>query len=75
MQHLVLSFATNDGCFAAAVQCHVCHFEPPTERGFEDKQTAREAATHAWLDGTEPLPLIPSYRAVVTRSATYSSSL
>ena len=51
----VLSFATNDGCFAA-VQCHVCGFEQPTYRGFEDEQTAREAATHAWLEGTEPLP-------------------
>ncbi len=55
----VLSFATSDGCFAATVQCHVCGFEPPTERGFEDEQTAREAAAHAWLEGTEPLPSIP----------------
>ena len=55
----VLSFATNDGCFAAAVQCHVCGFEQPTERGFEDEQTAPEAATHSWLNGTEPLPSSP----------------
>jgi hypothetical protein len=55
----VLSFATDDGCFAAAVQCHVCGFEKPTDRGFEDEQTAREAATQAWLEGTEPLPSTP----------------
>jgi hypothetical protein len=55
----VLSFATDDGCFAAAVQCHICGFEKPTENGFEDEQTAREAATHAWLEGTEPLPSTP----------------
>ena len=53
----VLSFRTDDGCFAAAVQCHVCGFEKPTERGFEDEQTAREAAVHDWLEGTEPLSL------------------
>ncbi len=40
--------------FAASVQCHVCGFEKPTDHGFEDEQTAREAATHAWLEGTEP---------------------
>jgi hypothetical protein len=55
----VLSFPTNDGGFAAAVQCHVCGFEKPTEGGFEDEQTAREAATYAWLEGTEPLPSAP----------------
>jgi hypothetical protein len=55
----ILSFATNDGGFAAAVQCHVCGFEKPTDRDFEDKQTAREAATLAWLEGTEPLPSPP----------------
>jgi uncharacterized Zn finger protein len=52
----VLSFATDDGGFAAAVQCHVCGFEPPTKHSFEDEQTARKAAIHDWLDGTEPLP-------------------
>ena len=51
----VLSFATNDGCFAA-VQCHVCGFEQLTDRGFVDEQTAWEVATHAWWEGTEPLP-------------------
>ncbi|MBB3019517.1 rubredoxin [Microvirga lupini] len=51
----VLSFVTDDGGFAAAVQCHVCGFEKPTDRGFEDEQTAREAATHAWFDGTDLL--------------------
>jgi uncharacterized Zn finger protein len=55
----VLSFATNDGGFAAAVQCHVCGFEKPTDHGFEDEQTAREAAIHDWFGGTEPLPSTP----------------
>ena len=55
----VLSFATDEGVFAATVQCHVCGFEKPTERGFEDEQTAREAATHSWLGGPEPLSSIP----------------
>jgi hypothetical protein len=55
----VLSFATSDGGFAAAVQCHVCGFEKPTERGFEDEQAAREAAINDWLDGTESLPSPP----------------
>jgi hypothetical protein len=55
----VLSFATDEGFFAATVQCHVCGFEKPSDGGFEDEQTAREAATHAWLEGTEPLPSIP----------------
>ncbi|WP_262269088.1 hypothetical protein [Microvirga yunnanensis] len=49
----------DDGGFAAAVQCHVCGFEQPTERGFDDERTAREAAIHAWLDGTEPFPSSP----------------
>jgi hypothetical protein len=53
----ILSFATNDGCFAAAVQCHVCGFEKVTDGGFEDERAAREAATLAWLEGTELLPL------------------
>jgi hypothetical protein len=53
----VLSFATNDGGFTAAVQCHVCGFEKPADRDFEDEQTAREAAIHAWIDDTDPLPL------------------
>ena len=52
----VLSFATNDGGFAAAVQCHVCGYEKPTDRDFEDEQAAREAATDAWLEGTDPIP-------------------
>ena len=52
----VLSFPTNGGSFAAAVQCHVCGFEQPTDRDFKDEQTAREAAIHDWLDGTELLP-------------------
>ena len=51
----VLSFATDDGGFAAAVQCHVCGFEQPTDRGFEDERTACEAAIQAWFEGTEPL--------------------
>jgi hypothetical protein len=51
----VLSFPTNDGGFAAAVQSHVCGFEKPTDHGFEDEQTAREAA-NAWFEGTELLP-------------------
>jgi rubredoxin len=55
----VLSFATNDGGFAAAVQCHVCGFETIAAEGFQDERTAREAATHAWLELTEPLPLAP----------------
>jgi hypothetical protein len=52
----VLSFATNDGCFAAAVQCHVCGFEMPTDRDFQDERAACEAATRAWLESTECLP-------------------
>jgi hypothetical protein len=52
----VLSYATNDGGFTAAVQCHVCGFEKPTDRGFKDEQSAREAAIQDWLEGTEPLP-------------------
>jgi hypothetical protein len=55
----ILSFATNDGCFAAAVQCHVCGFETITDYGFQDERTAREAATHAWFEGSDPLPLTP----------------
>jgi hypothetical protein len=55
----VLSFATDDGGFTATVQCHVCGFEQPTDRGFKDEQTAREAATHAWLDDPEPNPSTP----------------
>jgi uncharacterized Zn finger protein len=55
----VLSFATDDGGFAAAVQCHVCGFEKPTDHKIEDEQTAREAAAHAWLMGTESLPSAP----------------
>jgi hypothetical protein len=55
----VLSFATHHGWFAAAVQCHVCGFEKPTDRGFEDEQAAREAAIHDWLEGAEPLPSTP----------------
>ncbi|ANY81211.1 hypothetical protein BB934_25820 [Microvirga ossetica] len=55
----VLSFATIDGGFAATVQCHVCGFETITDNGFQDERTAREAATHAWLEGTELLPLAP----------------
>jgi hypothetical protein len=52
----VLSFPTNDGCFAAAVQCHVCGFEKTTDRDFQDEQTAREAAIHDWTEDTGPLP-------------------
>ena len=55
----VLSFATNDGSFAAAVQCHVCGFEKPTNRRFEDEQTARESAIHDWMEGVEILPSLP----------------
>lgn len=51
----VLSFVTDEGGFTAAVQCHVCGFEKPTDRDFEDEQTAREAVTHAWFDGTDLL--------------------
>jgi hypothetical protein len=56
----VLSFATSDGGFTAAVQCHVCGFEKPADRDFEDEQAAREAATHAWFEGAEALPSTPS---------------
>ena len=49
----VLSYVTNDGCFAAAVQCHVCGFEKSTDQDFGDERTAREAATQAWLEGSE----------------------
>jgi hypothetical protein len=52
----VLSFATGDGYFTAAVQCHVCGLEQPTDRDFEDEQAAREAATDAWLEGTDSIP-------------------
>ena len=52
----ILSFATNDGGFAATVQCHVCGFEKPTDRDFEDEQTAHEAATLAWLGARSPSP-------------------
>jgi rubredoxin len=55
----ILSFATNDGCFAAAVQCHVCGFETITDNGFQDERTAREAATHAWFEESDPLLLTP----------------
>jgi uncharacterized Zn finger protein len=55
----VLSFVTDDGGFAAAVQCYVCGFEKPTDHGFEDEQTAREATTHAWFEGTKALPSTP----------------
>ena len=55
----VLSFVVDDGGFTAAVQCHVCGFEQTTNRGFKDEQTAREAATHAWLEGAEFLPAAP----------------
>ena len=40
-------------------QCHVCGFEKPTDRGFEDEQTAREAAILDWMEGTGPLPSTP----------------
>jgi hypothetical protein len=55
----VLSFATCNLGYTAAVQCHVCGFEKPTDQGFEDEQTAREAAIHAWFEGTESLPSPP----------------
>ncbi|ANY84671.1 hypothetical protein BB934_41665 (plasmid) [Microvirga ossetica] len=55
----VLSFATHDRGFTAAVQCHVCGFEKRTDRGFEDEQAAREAAIHDWIEGTELLPSAP----------------
>jgi hypothetical protein len=55
----VLSFATGDLGFTAAVQCHVCRFEKPTDPGFDDEQTAREAAIHAWFEGAEPLASPP----------------
>ena len=51
----VLSFATHNGSFAAVVQCHVCGFETITDHDFQDERAAREAATHAWLAGTESL--------------------
>ncbi len=47
-----LSFKTNDGRFAAAVQCHVCGYEKPTKVAFDDEQTAREAATREWFEAT-----------------------
>jgi hypothetical protein len=49
----------DDGCFAATVQCHVCGLEQPTAHGFENEHTAREAATQAWLERTEPMPSAP----------------
>jgi uncharacterized Zn finger protein len=55
----VLSFATHNGSFAAVVQCHVCGFETITDHDFQDERAAREAATHAWVAGTESLPLTP----------------
>ena len=51
----VLSFATEDGCFTASVQCHVCGFEKNTDQGFQDEQTACEAATQSWMDGADTL--------------------
>jgi hypothetical protein len=45
----VLCFRTDDGRFAAAVQCHVCGYEKPTTEGFEDEQAAREAAKREWV--------------------------
>jgi hypothetical protein len=61
----VLSFATNNGCFTAAVQCHVCGFAQPIDRGFDDAQTARNAAT--MLDWRErspcPQPLVSNVSA------------
>jgi Zn ribbon nucleic-acid-binding protein len=50
----VLSFATEDGCFTASVQCHVCGFEKNTD-SFLDEQTAREAATLSWVSGSDPI--------------------
>jgi hypothetical protein len=55
----VLSFATDEGDFTAAVQCHVCGFEQPADRDFKDEQTAREAAIHAWIEDTDPLSSTP----------------
>jgi hypothetical protein len=43
----ILSCAKEDGCFTASVQCHVCGFEKGTDQGFQDEQTAREAATQS----------------------------
>ena len=51
----VLSVVKEDGCFTASVQCHVCGFEKGSDQGFQDEQTAREAATLFWVDGTEPI--------------------
>jgi hypothetical protein len=51
----VLSYPTNDGCFTASVQCHVCGFEKSADQGFPDERTAREAATQSWLDQSEPI--------------------
>jgi transcription elongation factor Elf1 len=45
----ILSFRTDDGRFAATVQCHVCGYEKPTSEGFEDEQAAREAARLKWF--------------------------
>lgn len=53
----VLSFAKEDGCFTASIQCHVCGFEKGTGQGFQDEQTARAAATRSWADGMEPIAL------------------
>jgi hypothetical protein len=46
----VLCNQTDDGRFAAVVQCHACGYEKPTSAGFEDEQTAREAATREWFE-------------------------
>ncbi len=51
----VMSFATEDGCFTASVQCHVCGFEKGTDQDFRDEQTACDAATHSWAHGTDPI--------------------
>ena len=45
----VLCYRTDDGRFAAAIQCHVCGYEKPTTEGFEDEQAAREAAQREWF--------------------------
>lgn len=45
----VLSFSREDGHFEAAVQCHVCGYEKPTDSSYENEQAAREAAIRDWF--------------------------
>ena len=46
---VVSAWETDDGRFAATIQCYVCGYEKPTTEGFEDEQTTREAAHREWF--------------------------